>query len=105
MGMTASGSVIPDKFKNRGLLGVSQLDGTLGYTGAVTEMLVQSHDGTIHLLPALPKAWADGKIKGFKARGNFDIDMKWRQATFRPHSLPLRRKSKSSHLRLRNHQA
>ncbi|MFA5817366.1 MAG: glycoside hydrolase family 95 protein [Bacteroidales bacterium] len=55
-----------------------QVDGSLGVAAGITEMLMQSHEGVIDLLPALPKEWSTGQFKGVCARGAFELDMKWK---------------------------
>ena len=55
-----------------------QMDGTYGITGGMSELLLQSHAEEIALLPALPEAWSEGRVRGIRARGNITVDMEWK---------------------------
>ncbi|MBW8735540.1 MAG: glycoside hydrolase family 95 protein, partial [Asticcacaulis sp.] len=65
-----------------------QIDGNFGGAAGILEMIVQSWGGEIHLLPALPRAWAEGAVQGVRARGGVELDLAWSRG--RPGRLALR---------------
>lgn len=72
-------STYPNLFSRGGR--ALQVDGSFGLCSAVGEMLLQSHEGMIRILPAIPKSWSEGHVEGIRARGGFELEMKWENAS------------------------
>jgi alpha-L-fucosidase 2 len=96
-GVNESGGTYPNMFDAHPPF---QIDGNFGFTSGMAEMLAQSHDGAVHVLPALPQAWPAGEVKGLVMRGGFVVDIRWEDGQVRELKIQSRL---GGNLRLRTH--
>jgi alpha-L-fucosidase 2 len=77
-----------------------QIDSIMGWAAGIAEMLIQSHKGVIHVLPALPESWRNGCVHGLRARGGYELDFEWEEHKLIHGQITAKVKSGSCRLRL-----